>query len=279
MPPTPDQVALLEGIRPAPRIRRLTGDWSYASWEDTAKLPEDAQNRLATHLGTIASETFGGDRTEHWRARCASGFFRRITGFYLIIDPWREVVGLISYHRQRFAGAHCLYLDSSAIVPSAQRGGLVGRLQTTLIVRECLRRFPAPVHLIVRTGNPVIYRSLRNGCGPANIWPSPAGSAPELASAIGVAAARWLGQDDRFDPHTFRLRDAYDALYTGIPRCGEADLDAFFRRSLRPNDAYLVVARLRPPTAVRAWLSRMWRTRRSTNQLATGGQSPVQTTG
>ncbi|HEX5494459.1 MAG TPA: hypothetical protein VFX70_07815 [Mycobacteriales bacterium] len=280
MPPTPDEVSLLAGIRPAPRIRRLTGDWSYATWNDTATLPEDAQDRLAGRLGAIATEAFGTDRTENWRGLPARGYFRQITRFCLIIDPGHEVVGLVSQRRERLAGARCLYLDAAAVLPSAQRAGLVGRLLVATVTREYLRRFAAPIYLLARTGNPAVYRGLRNTCGPANTWPAPNGSPPPApVSAIAAAAARWLGQADRFDPRTFAIRGAYHTLYQDSPQCGEADLDALFGRSLCPDDALLVVARVRLSVALATWFGLLRRGIRSTRRRAADDRSPASTAG
>lgn len=280
MPPTPDEVSLLAGIRPAPRIRRLTGDWSYATWNDTATLPEDAQGRLAARIAAIASETFGTDRTENWRGQLAQGYFREITRLCLIIDPGYEVVGLVIQRRQRLAGAHCLYLDSAAILPSAQRAGLVGRLLVAMVTPEYLRHFAAPFYLLARTGNPAVYRGLRNTCGPADIWPSPDGSPPPApVSTIAAAAARRLGQADRFDPRSFAIRGAYDKLYRDSPQCGEADLDAMFGRSLCPDDAFLVVARVRVSVAVATWFGLLRRGIRSMTRRPADDRSPARTAG
>lgn len=270
MPATSESPSLLCGMHPAPRMNRLAGGWSYATWTNTAEFSEDTQDRLFAHLVTISSQAFGADMGPYWRDRRAGGFFGRVTRFCLLVDRGGEVVGWTGYHRLGLAGARCLYLDSSGVLPSVQGGGLIGRLQATMILRECLRCFPAPVHLLARTESPVVYRLLRNGCGPRNIWPSPYRPPSERISAIGSAAARWLDQADRFDPATLRVQGAYDnleALYGDRPSCGEADLDAFFHRTLRPEDAFIVVARASVPSMSRAWLVRLGRTGR-------GGRGP-----
>ena len=76
----------------------------------------------------------------------------------------------------------------------------------------------------------------------------------QLARAAAVAAQ--LGQADRLEPATLRLRGAYaglGALYAPDrePRSGDAELDAWMAARLEPDDGLLVVGRLGLVTLLR----------------------------
>jgi hypothetical protein len=55
-----------------------------------------------------------------------------------------------------------------------------------------------------------------------------------------------LGQEDKFNADDLRILGAYDnldVLYGDLPKCGDQHIDSFFRDTLRPEDAYIVIAR------------------------------------
>jgi hypothetical protein len=234
----------------------LKGGWSYICWDDTAEFTEEFQDVVFSLLVEISTKAFGADMTPYWRDRKQGRFFEKITKFCLLVDPLGNISGWTGYHRRIFSGQHCLYLDSSGVLPEAQGGGIMGHVHSKMIIQECLRYAPRPVYLLARTESPVVYRLLRNGCGADNIWPSPDAPVDRRVSLIGEDAAEWLGQSEKFDRGSMKILGAYDnldALYGDLPTCGEPQIDAFFRKTLRPEDAFIVVARAGLPRIVREW--------------------------
>lgn len=253
---------MLDHVTPQPRRFPLGRQWSYVAWTNTAEFSTASKDVMFSCLIEISTKAFGADMTSYWADRDEGGFFERITKFCLLVDPTDTVAGWTGYHRTRFGGMPCLYLDSSGVLPELQGDGLMGRLHTRMITHECIVHAPRPVHLVTRTENPVVYRLLRDGCGADNIWPSPHAAPSPRVSAIGSDAADWLEQREKFEPATLSVRGAYDnldALYGDLPSCGEAATDEFFRTSLRPEDAYIVVARITIAHAFRAWVKREMR--------------------
>ncbi|MCZ7416882.1 MULTISPECIES: hypothetical protein [unclassified Streptomyces] len=256
-------VTSLDALRDAaasPLSRRpLKDGWSYVSWHDTARFSERFQDTVYSLLVEISTKAFGADMTPYWRDRRKGRFFEKVSRFCLLVDPLGAVCGWTGYHRRIFGNAHCLYLDSSGVLPESQGGGLMGHVHARMIGRECLAYAPRPVYLVARTESPVVYRLLRNGCGPGNIWPAPGTPVDPRVSLIATDVAEWLGQGDKFDRASLRVLGAYDnldALYGDLPSCGDRAVDAFFRETLRPVDAYIVVARAGLPRLVRQWGAR-----------------------
>ncbi|GAA3310365.1 hypothetical protein GCM10020295_77280 [Streptomyces cinereospinus] len=102
----------------------------------------------------------------------------------------------------------------------------------------------------------MVYRLLRNGCGAENIWPAPGTGVDRRVALIATDVAEWLGQSDKFDPDSLRILGAYDnldALYGDLPSCGDPAIDTFFRETLRPEDAYIVIAKAGLPRIAQQW--------------------------
>jgi hypothetical protein len=177
-------------------------------WTNTAEFAEPSKKAMFDCLVEISTKAFGADMTDYWAGRHDGGFFEPATKFCMLIDPMGTVTGWTAYHRTKFGGAFCLYLDSSGVLPEVQGGGLMGQLHSRMIAQECLVHAPRPVHLVTRTENPVVYWLLRNGCGKRNIWPTPLGAPSGTVFAIGMDAADWLGQRDKFNPATLTVRGA-----------------------------------------------------------------------
>jgi len=251
---------VLVTVTPSPQLSQLGRGWSYAQWaSSTAQFSRSSKDAMIACLVEVSTRAFGADMTSYWAGRDADGFFDKVTRFCLLVDPQGMVAGWTGQHRKVFDGCACLFLDSSGVIPELQGGGLMSRLHARIIVREVLARTPRPVYLVTRTENPVVYCLLRDGCGSSNIWPSPHAGPSHRASAIATAASHWLGQRDKFDPASMLVRGAYDnldALYGDLPSSGEAVTDEFFQNSLRPEDAFIIVARAFIPHVVRKWADR-----------------------
>ncbi|WP_199930948.1 hypothetical protein [Streptomyces sp. CB02923] len=257
--PPKNSVSMLHGAASELPQRRLKDGWSYIYWNNTAHFPQEYQDRIYSVLVEISTKAFGADMTPYWSDRKKGRFFEKISKFCLLVDPLGNISGWTGYHRRIFGNAHCLYLDSSGVLPDSQGGGLMGHIHAKMIALECLNYAPRPVYLVARTESPVVYRLLRNGCGPDNIWPAPDTAVDRQVSLIATDVAEWLGQSDKFDPGSLRILGAYDnldALYGDLPSCGDPTIDAFFRTTLRPEDAYIVIARAGLPRIARQWAKR-----------------------
>jgi ribosomal protein S18 acetylase RimI-like enzyme len=237
---------LAERLSHRPLVRSLPGGFRLASWLRPSLLTEASQDQIFATLVRISTVSFGADMTPYWAGRKAGGYFQKISRFCFIIAPDGAVVGWTGFHRKRFAGQHCLYLDSTGVLPEYQGSGIISQVQSRILARELAAHALSSLFLITRTENPVVYRMLQRAVGEDRIHPSPLQPvAPELIQRIGAETSVWLGQKDVFDSPTLKVAGAYsnlDALYGEQPTSGDAGLDAFFQSSLRPVDAFLVIA-------------------------------------
>jgi len=237
---------LAERLSHQPLVRPLPGNFQLASWRRPSLLSEASQDHLFATLIRISTQSFGADMTPYWAGRKAGGYFQRISRFCFILAADGAVVGWTGFHRQRFGGEHCLYLDSTGVLPEYQGSGIVSQVQSRILARELLAHAFSSLFLITRTENPVVYRMLQRAVGAERIHPSARlPGSPEKIQRIGAETAAWLRQQDVFDPPTLKVAGAYsnlDALYGELPTSGDRELDAFFQRSLRPVDAFLVIA-------------------------------------
>jgi ribosomal protein S18 acetylase RimI-like enzyme len=229
-----------------PLVQPLPGGFRLASWRRPSALSEESQDHLFATLVRVSTRSFGADMTPYWAGRREGGYFRKISRFCFILAGDGTIVGWTGFHRQKFGGQSCLYLDSTGVLPEYQGSGIVSQVQSRILARELAAHAFSSLYLITRTENPVVYRMLQRAVGPERIFPSPqVPIVPELIQRIGAETAAWLHQEDVFDPPTLKVAGAYsnlDALYGELPTCGEHELDAFFQRSLRPVDAFLVIA-------------------------------------
>ena len=237
---------LAEQLSHQPLVQPLPGRFQLASWLRPSLLSEASQDDMFATLVRISTLSFGADMTPYWAGRKAGGYFQKISRFCFIIAGDGAVVGWTGFHRQRFGGQHCLYLDSTGVLPEYQGSGIISQVQSRILARELAAHAFSSRYLITRTENPVVYRMLQRAVGAERIYPSARMPVvPERIQRIGADTAVWLRQQDVFDPLTLKVAGAYsnlDALYGQLPTSGDGELDAFFQRSLRPVDAFLVIA-------------------------------------
>lgn len=237
---------LLERVRPAPRLRALPGGFTLAEWPRPAALDDESRDEIFGQLVRVSTRAFGADMDPYWAGRREGGYFQSITRFFLLADPAGEIAGWTGYHRRRFAGKECIFLDSTGVLPEYQRSGVISAVQARAISRELMRTPLSTIYLITRTESPVVYRMLHRALGPGRVFPAPGLEVPTAVQAIGTEVAAWLGQSHLFTAPNLTIAGAYaslDALYGELPSCGDTELDRFFRASLRPVDAFLVIAR------------------------------------
>ena len=232
-------------MTPRPRLRPFGSQFSVALWKRPAKLTEDSQNLIYSKLVGVSTRAFGADMAPYWAGRKAGEYFHKISRFALIGQQGGEMIGWTGYHRRKFADSLCLFLDSTGVLPEYQRSGIVHAVQGRLVGGELARRPWARIPLIARTENPIIYCMLRRAAGEGRIHPSQGRVVPRKIREIGREVAAWLGQEGLYDPETLRLLGAYDnldALYGDLPISQDAALNAFFKASLTPLDAFLVIS-------------------------------------
>jgi GNAT superfamily N-acetyltransferase len=229
-----------------PGVRPLGRGFSMATFTSPALLDQDAKTRIYATLVEVSTQAFGADMTPYWRDRARDGYLDQITRFYFVVDAADEISGWTGYHRFQFEGETCLFLDSTGVLPRYQRSGVMSRLYTRLLTTEFLGNTLRPIHLSMRTESPVVYHTFFRGLGSANIYPSPDREVPVQLQRIGSKLAAWLGQAAKLEPTRLLIRSAYDnleALYGELPVCADERINAYFRSHLRPEDAFIVIAR------------------------------------
>lgn len=178
----------------------------------------------------------------YWSDRRSTGYLERLTEFTAVLGQRQEMVAWTGYHLVP-GDPPAVYVDSTGVVPGRQSAGLM-----TSVLRHrlgsALREIRFQGVVSARSESPVFYRLLRKLFGVGAVYPMPNRTVPNalLRSARDIAA--WLGQDAIFDSHTLRLTGAYsnlEQLYGEIPSSGVGEIDEFFRTSLGPLDAFIIV--------------------------------------
>lgn len=251
-------------VQELPRVDRVLGD--AARLAETIDLgggltahvveaPGEALNlstqyRVYDALVPLTTRSFGADMTPYWAQRSREGYLERLAEFVLIGDEDGAFVGWTGHHMLRFDDYVIIYLDSTGMTPGRQSKGTMRELMRERIVGRALSQCPAevPVYLTARTESPIFYRLMRGLADGGTVFPAPDTALPEGVERCGLDLARWLGQRAILEPGTLTLRNAYDTLdelYGELPTTGNPELDAMFRSTLGPLDAFLVVTRLR----------------------------------
>ncbi|GAA2429040.1 hypothetical protein [Streptomyces macrosporus] len=224
----------------------------------TAYVVEDPRRSLSisTHyrvydaLVPVTTRSFGADMTPYWAQRSKEGYLERLAEFVLVGDERGAFVGWTGHHVLPFDEHVVIYLDSTGMVPLRQSKGVMRRLMRERITDTAVPRCASgkPVYLTARTESPIFYRLMRGLVDGGTVFPHPDVPLPEDVERCAIDLATWLGQRDILEPGTVTLRNAYDTLdelYGELPTTGNPDLDAMFRGTLGPLDAFLVVARVR----------------------------------
>lgn len=213
-------------------------------------LTVSAHYRIYDALIPVTTQSFGADMTPYWAQRSKEGYLERLAEFVLVGDEDGFFVGWTGHHLLRFDEHVIIYLDSTGMVPLRQSKGTMRKLMRERIVHDVLPRCPEalPVYLTARTESPIFYRLMRGLTDGGPVFPDPGAPLPAGVEKCGVDLATWLGQRAILEPGTLTLRNAYDTLdelYGELPTTGNPELDAMFRGTLGPLDAFLVVAPVR----------------------------------
>ncbi|WP_240359740.1 GNAT family N-acetyltransferase [Pyxidicoccus trucidator] len=231
-------------------VLQLKRGYHGACWAPPARLEPAHKQAIYDALREVSTLAFGADMTLYWRDRAAGGYLDKLTRFYFIHSEDDRVVGWTGYHRLKLAGRTCLYLDSTGVLPELQNTGIMTRLFGHFLLGELLRAGPQGLYVSMRTENPVVYQAFYKVAGERNIFPSLSVPVPDKVQEMGRQLAAWLGQSDKFDAPSLRVKGAYDnldALYGELPTCDDDGINRYFRQHLRPVDAFLVLARLSNP--------------------------------
>jgi hypothetical protein len=216
--------------------------------DDPLELIDCGSAGLRAELLRVSNAAFGRDTSELWTSKFCEEFLGSLTGFYLIHDSARNLMGWSGY-RTKALGDQAVYFTSTGLLPCAQGRGLVAAFQRKIISAVAKSHPSAWVSTAVRTRNPHSYRLALKVFGP-EIFPGVDGRVPAHHHGLVTAIARWLGLG-AFDPSTGRVTGAYrDDLYGVQPRTGNPIIDHLFD-TLGPYDAFLICGR-QPPKGLSA---------------------------
>ncbi|HVG21885.1 MAG TPA: GNAT family N-acetyltransferase [Blastocatellia bacterium] len=239
--------ALIKDFQRKPVWSKLSKGFKCVYWIHPCSLSDDDKSAIYAALADVSTIAFGADMKPYWHGRSHDGYLDKITKFFLIIDPENQVVGWTGFHRFKVGETSCLFLDSTGVLPGLQKTGVMTQVLGRALASELIRNRLRPVYLSMRTENPVVYYAFFKIVGPDNIYPNLAKEAGNTVRQLGKYIAGWLKQDNKFEPETLRIRGAYDnldALYGEQPLCEHEKINGFFQKHLRPEDAFIVLAKM-----------------------------------
>ena len=211
-----------------------------------ANLSKETQRAIYEALVPVTSASFGADMTEYWRDRSANDYFGRLSEFVLIADGGGQMVGWTGYSVLDRSSYVNVYIDSSGVVSTGQSQGVMRMTARHRLTEGVLARLGdrERVYVSARSESPVFYKLMRGIVGQANLFPNPGHHPPGHVLECGRELAEWLGQEALLEPGSLVIRNAYamlDELYGSLPATGDPAIDAMFRNSLGPLDAYLLI--------------------------------------
>jgi hypothetical protein len=238
-----------------PICRTLGNGFGYVCWRRPSLLSEANKEGLYQSIIGVASQTFGDDMTPYWKGRAADKYLEKVTRVFLVMDA-RQLVGWTGYHRWRVNGHTCIYIDATGMLPHLQKSGVMTQLFGSFLAYEFLRNRLRPIFIAMRSESPVVYHAFFRVVGMQNIYPNLQQRPTPEAVEIGMHVAKWLHQDEKFEPTTFRVRNAFDgpcpwrwsptleALKVEHPVCPDQQINSFFAEQLQPEDAFIIVAKM-----------------------------------
>lgn len=248
----------------APSAHELAvpGGLRIAMWDRERPIPVTSSALVYDAIVEVASACFGTDMQPWWDEKARAGYLQRVTRFFLVGDRHDRLVGVGGYHRLTLDARRCVYLDATALVPELQGTGVAGASLAWVLLDELGRDGNEDLFVTMRTENPVVYHLFSRVLDAGDLYPSCTTSPPDDIRGVASDVARWLGQHEKLDPDTMRIVNAFDGpcpwRWTPDMRelpacrvmCGHPAIDAMFSTHLRPEDTFLVVARLRASTAI-----------------------------
>jgi hypothetical protein len=224
-------------------VRHLTG----------ASLASEDAGRLVATLCDIETQAYGIDCRSYWSDR--PDFLDEVSGVCLALNG-QAPVGFLSYGIINAPDESALYLDSTAVVPTAQQRGVLEALFTPPF-RDFVRRGTRRFFLLARTENPVIFDVLARAPWTESIFPSP------LGMPVPEAHLRWARELHRqrwsklvLEEETLIIRGAHrtGSWFRQLPVTRSSQTQKFFSENLRMDqgDAVLVVALVDVPRRPRS---------------------------
>jgi hypothetical protein len=238
-----------------PRRGRLGRGFSYVCWAAPRALGENGKATLYREIIKVASATFGDDMTPYWTGRAADGYLEKITKFFFVMREG-QVVGWTGYHRLQVEAGTCLFIDATGVLPELQQTGVMTQVISRFLASEFIRNKLKPVYIAMRTESPVVYQAFYKAVGERDIYPNLLKAPPPHVERIGRYVAGWLKQAEKFDPATLRILNAFegpcpwrwtgnaDECDAGHPVCQDVRINSYFSERLRPEDAFIVIARM-----------------------------------
>lgn len=239
--------SLIKDFQHKPARLQLSKGFRCMYWTYPQTLSDENKNAIYQALADVSTIAFGADMTPYWNSRSQDGYLDKITRFFLIVNPEDQIIGWTGFHRFKVGGVRCLFLDSTGILPNLQKTGVMTQVLGRALASELIRNRLRPVYLSMRTENPVVYYAFFKIVGQENIYPNLAKKAGSGIRRLGEYIAGWLKQANKFESEILRIRGAYDnldALYGEQPVCEHEKINRFFQKHLRPEDAFIVIAKM-----------------------------------
>jgi hypothetical protein len=259
-PPSPDGAPPTTGPLPPGAVVRPIGHGRQGLlWDPVARMTSAARGWVRDRVVPVAIAAFDGTTADYWAQHWSDEQLDRLDVLHVAVDETGIPVGWVSGRRGDWGGRRVFYAASAGVAPDIQGGGVSAALWRRVVERE-LRRAPLrPLFVVLRTGNPLVYDAwVAAAADPRAVHPRPDIAVPARVQAIARDAAAYLGQAAELDPRRLHIADAYRSTPGGLwrhrPRSRDQGTTAWFDTTLKPTDAFLVVARFHP-------LSQLWRSR------------------
>jgi hypothetical protein len=228
-------------------------------WDPVSHMPPAARELLRERIIPVATATFDGTTADFWAQHWSDEQLDRLDVLHVAVDERGTPVGWASGQRADWGGRRVLYAASAGVAPDIQGGGVSAALWRRVVERELRRALLRPLFVVLRTGNPLVYDAWVAAAGdPRAVHPRAGTAVPPRVQAIARDAAAYLGQAAELDPRSLHITDAYRSTPGGLwrhrPRSRDPGTNTWFDTTLRPTDAFLVVARFHP-------LTELWRNR------------------
>ena len=205
---------------------------------------------LVRTLAAIETEAFGVDCSSYWEAR--PNFVEDVEGVCLAVQDG-ETVGFLSYSHIEADSEVALYLDAAAVLPRAQRQGVLRKVFEPPF-KTFVRRGQRQFFVVARTESPVIYQAIATAPWVDTLFPTPGAIRPDEAHLRWARRARQqLWPDLALEEETLVLRSAHKhgSWHAQLPVASSAATQSFFAEDLKmhPGDALVIVAfaNLPPP--------------------------------
>ncbi|MDP5184096.1 hypothetical protein QOZ88_15770 [Blastococcus sp. BMG 814] len=248
---------VVERLYPGASARSMRPGRQGLLWDPVAQMPAAARERMRERIIPVATAAFDGTTGDFWAQHWSDEQLDRLDVLHVAVDETGAPVGWVSGRRAGWGGRRVLYAASAGVAPDIQGGGVSAALWRR-VVEEELRRAPLrPLFVVLRTGNPLVYDAWVTAAGdPRAVHPCPDVTVPARVQAIAQDAAAYLGQAGELDPRRLLITDAYRSTPGGLwrhrPRSRDERTNTWFDSTLRPTDAFVVVARFHP-------LTQLWR--------------------